>query len=182
MTSEHTGGPMPYGVLAEFSDTDALLHAVETIRERGFRSIEAYTPHPVERVSHALGHKNRLPLIVFLGGLTGAICGFGLKYWVSVIDYPVHVAGKPLNSWPAFIVVTFEMTILFAALSAVLGMFALNKLPQPYHPVFNVPVFELASRNRYFVLIRSADPLFDLTKTSELLRGLTSLHVVEVPR
>ena len=178
---ENVRAPL-YGCLAEFESADDLLAAVKAVRAASYRRMEAYTPHPIERVSHELGHKNRLPPIVFLGGVLGAVTGFGMQYYASVISYPVSVGGKPLNSWPAFIVVTFEMTILFAAVAAVLGMFALNKLPQPYHPVFNAPIFELASRNRYFLLIEARDPAFDPVQTPDLLRGLTKLQVVDVPR
>jgi len=170
-----------YGSLAEFESADDLLAAVKAAREAGFRRMEAYTPHPIERVSHELGHKNHLPLVVLIGGALGAGSGFALQYYTSVISYPVRVGGKPLNSWPAFIIVVFEMTILFAAVAAVLGMFALNKLPQPYHPVFNASIFELASRNRYFLLIEARDPAFDPITTPAMLRDLTELQVVDVP-
>ena len=176
-----THGPL-YGCLAEFENADDLLAAVKAARAANYSRMEAYTPHPIERVSHELGHKSHLPLIVLIGGALGAMTGFGLQYYASVISYPVRVGGKPLNSWPSFIIVTFELTILFAALAAVLGMFALNRLPQPYHPVFNAPIFELASRNRYFLLIEARDPAFDPVQTPELLRGLTQLQVVDVPR
>jgi Alternative complex III, ActD subunit len=181
-TREETAREDLYGCLAEFESADDLLAAVKAVRAANYRCMEAYTPHPIERVSHELGHKNHLPLIVFIGGLLGALSGFGLQYYASVLSYPVKVGGKPLNSWPSFIVVTFELTILFAAGAAVLGMFALNKLPQPYHPVFNAPIFELASRNRYFLLIEAADPAFDPVRTPDLLRGLTQLQIVDVPR
>ena len=171
-----------YGCLAEFESADDLVAAVKAMRAASYRRMEAYTPHPIERVSHELGHKNHLPLIVFLAGALGAITGFGLQYYASVVSYPVNVGGKPPNSWPSFVIVAFELTILFAALAAVLGMFALNRLPQPYHPVFNAPIFELASRNRYFLLVEARDPAFDPVQTPSLLGGLTQLHVVDVPR
>ncbi|HNP15297.1 MAG TPA: DUF3341 domain-containing protein [Terrimesophilobacter sp.] len=173
--------PGSYGCLAEFDSAESLLAAAEALRADGYSQIEAYTPHPIERVSHALGHRNRMPLVVLLGGVFGAISGFYLQYYASVTSYPIRVGGKPLNSWPAFIVVMFEMTILSAALTAVLAMFALNRLPQPYHPVFNVPIFELASRNRYFLLIRAKDQRYDHEGTPRLLAGMTNLDVVDVP-
>lgn len=182
MSASPTISPSLYGCLAEFSSADDLLAAVRAARSANYSKLEAYTPHPIERVSHELGHKNYLPLVVLCGGALGALTGFALQYYASVISYPVHVGGKPLNSWPSFIIVSFELTILFAAAAAVLGMFALNKLPQPYHPVFNAPIFELASRNRYFLLIEARDPAFDPVETPKLLRGLTELQVVEVPR
>lgn len=171
-----------YGYLAEFGSADDLVAAVKALRAAGYRRMEAYTPHPIERVSHELGHTNHLPLIVLLAGTLGAITGIALQYYASVVSYPVSVGGKPLNSWPSFVVVTFELTILFAALAAVLGMFALNRLPQPYHPVFNAPIFKLASRNRYFVLVEARDPAFDPVQTPNLLQELTVLHVVDVTR
>lgn len=170
-----------YGFIAEFHTGEDLLAAVKRSRAEGFEIMEAYTPIPMEDVAHALGHKTRLPLIVLCGGILGALVGFGMQYWMSVIDYPLNIGGRPLNSWPAFIVITFEMTILFAAFSAVLGMFALNGMPKPYHPVFNVPGFELASRNRFFLMILARDPLFDMQRTPEFMRGLEPLALEEVP-
>jgi len=173
--------PQWYGCLAEFESADELLAAVKAARAANYSLMEAYTPHPIEKVSDELAHKNHLPLIVLIGGAVGALTGFCLQYYTAAISYPLNVGGKPLNSWPSFIVVTFEMTILFAAMAAVLGMFALNRLPQPYHPVFHAPNFELASRNRYFLLIKSRDSNYDPVKTPELLRTLTTLSVVDLP-
>lgn len=170
-----------FGFLAEFEDARQLLEAVHEIKGAGYTQMEAYTPLPVEEVAHAIGHCNRLPKIVLAGGLLGALVGFGMQYWMSVVDYPINVGGRPLNSWPSFIVITFEMTILFAALSAVFGMLALSGLPQPYHPVFNVPAFELASRNRFFLMILARDPNFDMQGTKGLLERISTLAVEEVP-
>lgn len=170
-----------FGLLAEFATSDELIRAIERSRADGYTLMEAYTPFPLHEVAHALGYKNRLPLLVFCGGLLGAVTGFALQYWTAVHAYPVNVGGRPLNSWPSFIVVTFEMTILFAALTAVLGMLALNRLPRPHHPVFDVPVFELASRNRFFLLIIARDERFELDATRALLEGTDSLSVAEVP-
>jgi hypothetical protein len=128
-----------HGVVGEFETEHQLLHAAEKALEAGYRRVEAYAPFPVEGLSEALGLKrNKVPLITLIGGLCGGIGGFSLQYWVAVIAYPMNIGGRPLNSWPAFIPVTFELTILGAALSAVFGMLALNGLPQPYHPLFNV--------------------------------------------
>ena len=170
-----------WGLMAEFQTPQGLLDAIHRVREAGYRRVEAYTPYPMEEVSEALDlHRSRLPLIVLIGGIVGALGGYGLQYWVNLIEYPLNIGGRPLHSWPAFIVPTFETTILCAALSAVLGMFALNGLPQPYHPVFNVPRFAAASRDRFFLVIEASDPRFDPRATAELLRGLSPSEVAEV--
>lgn len=170
-----------YGYIAEFRTGEDLLTATKASRAAGYTVMEAYTPIPMEEVAHALGHKTRLPLIVLCGGILGALVGFGMQYWMSVVDYPINIGGRPLNSWPAFIVITFEMTILFAAVSAVLGMFALNGMPKPYHPVFNVPGFELASRNRFFLMILARDERFDMDATRHFMNGLDPFLLQEVP-
>jgi hypothetical protein len=170
-----------YGVMGEFSTPEELIHAVEKVREAGYRRVNAYSPFPVEGLSEALGLKrNMVPLICLIGGLTGGLGGFFFQYWVAVIAYPLNIAGRPLNSWPAFIPVTFELTILGAALSAVLGMLALNKLPQPHHPVFNVPRFTHASSDRFFVCIEAKDPKFHITESARLLQELHAHHITEV--
>jgi len=170
-----------YGLLAEFEDPTSLVDATTRAREAGYRRMDAYSPFPIEELHEALGgHHTRLPLIVLIGGLIGGIGGYALQYWASAIAYPLNVAGKPLNSWPAFIPVTFECTILLAALFAVLGMLALNGLPMPYHPVFNVPRFALASRNRFFLCIEARDPKFDLEDTRKFLETLEPKEVTTV--
>ena len=167
-----------YGLMAEFDDPNDLVAATKRAHAEGYRRMDAYSPLPIEELHEALGaHHTRLPLIVLLGGLTGCLGGYGLQYWASTIAYPLNVGGKPLHSWPAFIPVTFECTILVAALSAVFGMLALNGLPEPYHPVFNVPRFALASRNRFFLCIEARDPLFDLRKTRAFLETLDPREV-----
>src|SRR5579871_2635921 len=136
-----------YGVMAEFETPTALVNAARAAREKGYRKLDAYSPFPIEELSDALHlHKNRLPLIVLCGGILGGLTGYLLQYYVTVIYFPINVAGRPLHSWPAYIIITFEMTILFASIASVLGLFALCGLPMPYHPVFNVPRFALASR------------------------------------
>ena len=170
-----------YGVMAEFDSPTALVAAARAAREQGYRKLDAYSPFPIEELSDALHlHRNKLPLIVLIGGIMGCIAGYLLQYYVTVIYFPINVGGRPLNSWPAYIVITFEVTILFAALSTVLGMLALCGLPMPYHPVFNVPRFALASRNRFFLCIEAADPMFDHDRTSEFLETLGPREVSEV--
>ena len=170
-----------YGLMAEFTDPTALVAAARRTREQGYRTLDAYTPFPIEELNEALDlHRNRLPLIVLIGGIIGGLTGYLMQYYIAVIHYPLNVGGRPLHSWPAFIIVTFEMTILFAGISAVLGMLALNGLPMPYHPVFNVPRFALASRNRFFLCIEARDPLFDRRRTAEFLESLQPREVSEV--
>jgi ActD protein len=170
-----------YGLMAEFEDPTSLVTATERAHREGYRRMDAYSPFPIEELHHALGSKQtRLPLIVLIGGLIGCIGGYTLEYWSSVIAYPLNIGGKPLHSWPAFIPVTFECTILAAALSCVLGMLALNGLPMPYHPVFSVPRFALASRNRFFLCIESKDPKFDIDATRHFLETLNPREVSAV--
>ena len=170
-----------YGVMAEFDNPSALVSATHAARAKGYRKLDAYSPFPIEELTDALHlHRNKLPLIVLAGGIIGGLSGFFLQYWIAVIYFPINIAGRPLNSWPSFIIITFELTILFASLSAVLGMLALCGLPMPYHPVFNVPRFSAASRNRFFLCIEASDPLFDPAKTSEFLGTLEPKEVSEV--
>lgn len=150
-------------------------------REAGYRMMDAYTPFPVEGLPEAIGfHRTRLPLIIFIGGLIGCVGGFLMQYWCNAVNYPINVGGRPYNSWPMFIPVTFEMTILSAATAAVLGLFALNGLPMPYHPVFNVPQFALASRNRFFLCIQATDAKFELPGTRNFLDRLQPHAIYEV--
>src|ERR671923_505100 len=165
--------PPLYGLMAEFDSSADLLDAAQRAYEEGYRRMDAYTPFPVHGLAESLGfHRTRLPLLVLLGGIAGCIGGYSLQYWVAAIGYPMNVGGRPLNSWPAFIPVTFELTVLIAALAAVLGLLGLCGLPMPYHPVFNVPRFALASRNRFFLCIEATDPLFDHKGTSAFLESL----------
>lgn len=170
-----------YGLIAEFDKPENLLVAARRAYQEGYRRMDAYTPFPIEELAEAIGfHHTRLPFIVLMGGIFGAVAGFGLFYYTEVIDYPLNVGGKPFFSWPAFIPITFETTILFAALSAVLGMLALNGLPMPYHPVFNVPRFALATRDRFFLCIEARDPKFDREGTRKFLESLGAQEVSEV--
>jgi hypothetical protein len=170
-----------YGLMAEFDDPVALVTATRAARDKGYRKLDAYTPFPVDALNDVLHlHKNRLPLIVLLGGIAGGLTGYLLQYYITVWDFPINVAGRPLHSWPAYIIITFELTVLFAAISATFGLLALCRLPQPYHPAFNVPRFALASRNRFFLCIEAADPMFDPQDTSEFLKSLDAKEVSEV--
>jgi hypothetical protein len=170
-----------YGVLAEFDNPHDLVAAVRRARAAGYRRMDAYTPFPIEGLAEELGfHHTNLPLIVLIAGLIGCAAGFFLQYWVSVIDYPLLVGGRPLNSWPSFIPVTFEMTILVAALTAVLAMLGLNGLPMPHHPLFNSPRFALASRNRFFLCIEAADAKFERETVAKFLSELKPKGVNEV--
>jgi hypothetical protein len=170
-----------HGLMAEFDNPTALVAAARAAREKGYRKLDAYSPFPIEELSGALDlHHNKLPLIVLAGGIVGGISGYLLQYFITVLYYPINVGGRPLHSWPSYIVITFETTILFAALAAVLGLMGLCGLPQPYHPVFNVPRFALASRNRFFLCIEAADPLFDAERTAGFLETLEPKEVSEV--
>jgi len=176
--------PDVYGLMAEFGDPTSIVVAARRANEAGYRKMDAYTPFPIEELAEALGYKSRgrLPKIVLAGGAAGCLGGFLLQYWCSVVAYPLNVGGRPLNSWPSFIPITFETTVLCAALSAVLGMLALNGLPMPYHPVFNVPEFALATRDRFFLCIEAKDPRFDFERTKQFLEGLGPVKVFDVGR
>jgi len=170
-----------HGLLAEFDKPEALVEMARQARAEGFTKIEAYSPMPIHALDEALGLSNKLPLVVLIGGLTGMCVGMGLEYWVSVLEYPVNIGGRPNFSWPAFIVPMFETTILFSALSAVFGMFIMNGLPQPYHPLFHVKRFAEATRSRFFFLIEAEDPRFELAATREFLARRKPLSIEEVP-
>jgi hypothetical protein len=170
-----------YGLMAEFDDPGLLVHAAKRTYAEGYRHIDTFSPYPIEEAWEAIGHHDRrLSTIVLLGGLAGLLTGLGLQEWVHTVAYPINIAGKPLNSWPQFIPVIFELTILFAAISAVLGMIVLNKLPMPYHPVFNVPRFDRATRDKFFLLVEASDPKFDHQRTRDFLKGLEASEVNDV--
>jgi len=173
--------PGIHGLLAEFASPAQLLAAAERARKEGYRVMEAYTPFPIEGLSEALGlRRTSVPLIALIGGLLGGFGGFGMQYWMAAISFPENIGGRPLNSWPAFIPVTFELTVLSASLAAFVGMLALNKLPMPHHPVFNAPRFALASKDRFFLCIEAADEKFDRARTAQFLEGLAPFEVTEV--
>jgi hypothetical protein len=170
-----------YGLMAEFDNANALVEATTRTYAEGYRKMDAYSPFPIEPVWEAMHvHDRPVSFFVLCGGIVGMIGGFGLCYWVSTIAYPLNVGGRPFNSWPAFIPVTFELTILIASFAAVISMLALNGLPMPYHPVFNVPAFARASQDRFFLAIEAADPKFDRTKTFEFLKSLGAREINEV--
>ncbi len=172
-----------YGLMAEFTTPEALVAATQRAYADGYRKMDAYTPMPVDGLPEALGStRTWVSTLVLLGGLTGCVGGFGLMYWITCIAYPMNVGGRPMYSWPAYIPPTFETTILLSALTAVIGMLALNGLPQPYHPVFNVPRFQLASQDRFFLCIEAADPRFNLEATKGFLKGLGPQEVSEVEK
>jgi len=170
-----------HGILGEFETPEELLAAARKAREAGYKRMDAYTPFPIEGLSEAIGFRRSfVPLITLLGGIGGGLTGFGLQYWCSAITYPLNIGGRSLNSWPAFIPVTFELTVLGASICGVVGMFALNKLPQPYHPVFSVERFAHASTDRFFLCIEAHDPKFHIVETARLLQEAHARHVTEV--
>ena len=170
-----------YGLMAEFSTPEQLLEAARRTQNAGYRRIDAFGPFPIEGLADAVGfHRTRLPLVVLIAGIIGGSLGFYLQYYAAAVSYPLNVGGRPLNSWPAFIPITFELTILFAAFAAVFGMLAMNGLPMPYHPVFNVRRFALASRDRFFLCVKARDPMFDIEKTRQFLETLNARGVSEI--
>jgi hypothetical protein len=172
-----------YGLLAEFDHPEDLLAAAKSAYRAGFTRMDAYSPYPVEGLAEAIGfRKTRLPMVVLIGAVIGAVAGYFMQWYSSVIGYPMNIGGRPLHSWPAFIPVTFELSILTAAGGAVLGMLALNGLPTPYHPLFNVPDFARASRDRFFLCIEATDPQFDRQKTEAFLASLNPIALAEVPK
>jgi hypothetical protein len=171
-----------YGTMAEFASAQELVAAARRTHEAGYRKLDAYSPFPVEELAEAIGfRKNYVPLVTLIGAITGGLGGYLMQYWIAVISYPVNVGGRPYHSWPAFVIVTFEMTILFGAIAAVFGMLALNGLPMPHHPVFNVPRFALASKDRFFLIVFASDPKYDAKGTRQFLEGLQPRSISEVP-
>lgn len=171
-----------YGLLAEFTEADDLVAAADRAHREGYRHLEAYSPLPVEGLSEAVGYpRTRLPLVVLCGGVIGCLAGCALQYYTTVVAYPLNVGGRPLFSWPSFVPVVFEMTVLVAALSAVLGMLAMNGLPRPHHPLFGVPQFDRATQDRFFLFVRHTDPLFEARATREFFERLGAREVIDVP-
>jgi hypothetical protein len=172
--------PELYGVVAEFDDPGPLVDAARAARARGYRKVEAYTPYPVEALADILESKKSLPLIVLTGGILGFLTAWTMEYYIAVIDYPTNIGGRPLNSWPSFIVIMFEWTILFAALSAFFGMLALCGLPRPHHPIFNLRRFARASNDHFYLCIEAGDPLFEAEAASQLLGEFAPLEIWKV--
>lgn len=170
-----------YGLMAEFDNPTDLVAAARRTYEEGYRKINGYSPFPIEELSEAIGFTHtRLPLIVLIGGIVGCLGGYLMQYYLEAIDYPINVGGRPFHSWPSFIPITFETTVLCAAIATVLGMLALNGLPQPYHPVFNVPTFALATKDKFFLAIEAKDPKFDYEMTKSFLQSLEPREVFDV--
>jgi hypothetical protein len=170
-----------YGLIAEFDAPEPLLEAAKRARAAGYCQMDAYSPMPVEGLAEAIGFRSSMvQKLVLAAGVLGATGGFMLCWWITVIAYPHNVAGRPLNSWPAYVPITFEAMVLVSCLTAMIGMLALNGLPQPYHPVFNVARFEHASRDRFFLCIEAADAMFDPQSTREFLEQCQALEVTEV--
>ncbi len=171
-----------YGLAAEFETHEQLLHAAEKAYSEGFREMDGYAPFPVDGLAQALGKKNRMPQLVLAGGVTGGIIAYAMQWYANVISYPINIGGRPLHSWPAFVPITFELTVLGASLTAFLFSLGLSGLPKPYHPMFNLPQFERASQDRFFLCIEARDPRFDTAATRGFLENLRPIGVLEVPR
>lgn len=170
-----------HGLMAEFDSEQGIIHATEQVAGEGYHHVEAYTPYVIEEVlDHLHLHKNNVALVILIGGLLGCAVGFGMQYFASAIHYPLNVGGRPFNSWPSFIPVMFECTVLFASFSAVVGMMLMNGLPRPHHPVFNVERFHFASQDRFFLYIDAHDPKFDAVSTRKFLESLHPHEVTQV--
>jgi hypothetical protein len=170
-----------YGVMGEFADAEALVAAAHAARRAGYRDMDAYSPMPVEGLAEAIGFRSSwVQRLVFTAGTLGAVGGFSLCWWITVIAYPHNVAGRPLNSWPAYVAITFECMVLVACITALVGMLMLNGLPQPYHPVFNVDRFARASRDRFFLCLEATDPMFELEPARQFLESVNALEVMDV--
>lgn len=170
-----------YGIMAEFDDPDTLIHAAKILREKGYKNMDAFTPFPVHGLDEAISFSDpRILYMIFFGGVIGALCGYGMQYWVCVIDYPLNIGGRPLHSWPSFIPVTFECTILFAAITAVFGMLTLNGLPRLYHPVFDCTLMKGATQDKFLLCVESKDPLFKEEEMNQIFQSLNALQIEPV--
>jgi hypothetical protein len=172
-----------HGIMAEFDEPQQLVEAARAAYHAGYRKMDAYSPYAVEGLAEAIGFtRTRVPLVVLLGGILGAITAYGMQWYSAVVDYRLDVGGRPPHSWPAFVPITFELTVLFAALAGLIGMLWMNGLPKPYHPVFNAPDFKLASQTRFFLCIEAEDRLFDKPEVRRLLESLGPTRVSEVEK
>jgi hypothetical protein len=170
-----------YGLIAEFDDAHVILEAAEQVHEEGYRNVDAYTPLPVEGLPEALGFRdNYVPSMMLAAGICGGLLGFFGIYYLLVYEYPMNIGGRPIFPWPMYIPITFELTVLLAALTGIFGMFAINGLPQPYHPVFDAPNFDRATSDRFFLCVEEKDPQFDLEKTRAFLESLGALRVTAI--
>lgn len=170
-----------YGIMAEFTRPEQLLAAAQAAYEAGYRKMDAYSPYAIEGVAEAIGfRKTKVPLIVLIGGICGGLTAYGMQWYSAVVDYPLNVGGRPPHSWPAFVPITFELTVLFAGIAGLIGMLALNGLPKPYHPVFNAPEFKLASQTRFFLCIEAKDQIFRADEAHAFLDSLNPIKVMEV--
>ncbi len=175
--------PDSYGVMAEFATPETLLVASRTARERGYRDLEAFSPYSIDGLAEVVGfRRNRVPLLTLLGGIAGGVGGYFMQWYSAVVDYPINSGGRPFHSWPAFVPATFELTVLGAALAGFFGMLILNGLPRLHHPVFDAPEFDLASRNRFFLCIRSQDDRFIRGEVHAFLQSLNPIRVVDIAR
>ena len=171
-----------YGIMAEFDSPTALVEAAHKTYQAGYKKIDAYSPFPIEGLAEEIGFlHDEVPLVVLIGGIIGGLTGYLMQYWCDAIDYPLNIGGRPYHSWPSFIVITFEMTVLFGGISALFGMLALNGRPMPYHPVFNVPRFSSASKDRFFLIVFSSDKKYDRAATRQFLESLAPRSISEVP-
>jgi len=171
-----------FGLAAEFETDDELLRAAEKAHMQGYRRMDGFAPFPVEGLPEALGKRTRLPLLVLIGGIIGGVGAYYMQWYANLISYPINIGGRPMHSWPSFIPITFELTVLCAGLTAFFGSLALSGLPRPYHPMFNLPEFERASQDRFFLCIEASDAIFDAQKTREFLQGLKPLQIAEIPK
>jgi len=169
-----------YGLVVEFDTPEELLHAAERTRARGYRKIDAFTPFPIEGLPQALGKRTYVPLLVLIAGVIGGVGAYFMQWYANAISYPLNVGGRPIHSWPAFIPITFELTVLAAAITGFLAVFILSGLPRLHHPLFDLPRFERASQDRFFLCVEARDPIFDLSRTREFLLALNPRSVAEV--
>ena len=171
-----------FGLAAEFDTGEELFHAAEKAYRQGYRKMDGFAPFPVEGLAEVLGKRNHLPLLVLLGGILGGVGGYYMQWYANIVSYPINIGGRPMHSWPSFIPITFELTVLSAALMAFFGSLFLSGLPRPYHPMFNLPEFERASQDRFFLCIETGDAEFDPVRTRKFLQSLNPLRVAEVPK